>query len=477
MARSLSVLLAAATLAAFMAACAAKAPVVTPGAARFPDYPFPAVPAGLQAGPSTIRDHELAWALLQSGDARRAGQRFAAVVKRQPGFFPSRTGAGFADLARRDFRAALGAFEAALQAAPGYGPALVGRGDALLGLGREAEGLASLEAAVAADPGLSDVRQRVEALRFRGVQEAIAAAQGAAAAGRWDEARARYLDAVAASPDSAFLYRELASVERRAGRPADALAHGRDAAARDPSDASAQVLLGEILEEQSQWDEAVRAYEAAYRLDPTPETAERVARVKQRSDAARLPSEYRAIPRAARVTRGDLAALIGVRLDQFTRASARPAPVLVNDVRSHWAQPWIMAVVRAGFMEVYGNHTFQPRAVVRRSDLAQAVSRVLATVTSGDPARAAAWHQARVRFSDIGPGHLHYGAASTAVAAGVMSAGDGDAFQPSRPVTGAEAVEAVTRLEAIVGGGAGPEGPASRTPVGRGFSPGETGQP
>jgi tetratricopeptide (TPR) repeat protein len=445
-------LLLAAVLVAFVSACAPKPPVVAPTAARFPDYPFPVVPPGVQVPASILGAHERAWALLQSGDARHAAQQFGAVLQKQPGFYPSRAGVGFAELARRDFRSALGAFEAALKAAPQYGPALVGRGDALLGLGRDAEGLASLEAAVAADPGLTDVRRRVEALRFRGVQEAIAAAQAAAQAGRLDEARARYLEAVAASPDSAFLYRDLAAVERRAGLPDEALAHARQAVARDASDGAAYVLLGDILEEKVQWDEALAAYEAAQRLDPTPEVAERIARVQQQSDTARLPDEYRAIPGAPRVTRADLAALIGVRLSAFTRASSRAAPVLVTDVRGHWAQAWILAVVRAGFMEVYNNHTFQPRAVVRRSDLAQAASRVLATVAARDGARALPWRQARARFSDIGPGHLHYAAASTAVAAGVLAVDDGEAFQPSRLVSGAEAVEAVSRLESIVEG-------------------------
>jgi tetratricopeptide (TPR) repeat protein len=451
MARSAFVLVAAA-LAACLAGCAAKAPVVTPGAPRYPDYPFPAVPQGTQTAAAVVGAHEQAWALLQSGDARRAAQGFAAVLKKQPGFYPSRAGAGFVELARQDFKAALAAFDAALKSAPQYGPALVGRGDALFGLGREAEGLASLEAAVVADPGLADVQRRVEALRFRRVQEAIGAAQAAAQAGRWEEARARYLGALAASPDSAFLYRDLAEVERRAGRVDDALAHAQEAVARDPSDGSAQLLLGEVFEEQGLWDDALKAYEAAQRLDAGPETADRIARVRQRSEAARLPGEYRAIPEASRVTRGDLAALIGIRLDAFTRASSRSTPVLVTDVRGHWAQAWILAVVRAGFMEVYNNHTFQPRATVRRSDLAQAVSRVLATVAAHDPARSAAWREARVRFSDIGPGHLHYAAASTAVAAGVLKAADGEAFQPSRPITGAEAVDAVTRLEPIVEG-------------------------
>ena len=45
-----------------------------------------------------------------------------------------------------------------------------------------------------------------------------------------------------------------------------------------------------------------------------------------------------------------------------------------------------MSVTRAGVMEVYANHTFQPAAIVRRGDLAQAASRVLALIADEKPA-------------------------------------------------------------------------------------------
>ena len=109
-------------------------------------------------------------------------------------------------------------------------PALVGRGQALLELQRDAEALASFEAALAADPSLTELRGRVDVLRFRATQAMLARAKAAVDAGRIDEARAIYQQAIAASPDSAFLYRELAAVEQRAGptdRGARGLSQGR----------------------------------------------------------------------------------------------------------------------------------------------------------------------------------------------------------------------------------------------------------
>ena len=39
-------------------------------------------------------------------------------------------------------------------------------------------------------------------------------------------------------------------------------------------------------------------------------------------------------------------------------------------------------MARAGLMEVYPNHTFQPNAVVRRGDLAQAASKALSLIAA-----------------------------------------------------------------------------------------------
>jgi hypothetical protein len=159
---------------------------------------------------------------------------------------------------------------------------------------------------------------------------------------------------------------------------------------------------------------------------------------------ARLPEEYRAIDQASQLTRGDLAALIGVRLAPVLQAIRSREGVLLTDVRNNWAEDWIMAVARAGIMDPNANHAFQPRAIVRRTDLAQVVSRLLTRIAP--PAEVRAWQNARVRFSDLAATHLAYAAASLAVSSGVLTA-PGGTFQPVRVVTGAEAIAAIDRLE------------------------------
>jgi hypothetical protein len=165
-----------------------------------------------------------------------------------------------------------------------------------------------------------------------------------------------------------------------------------------------------------------------------------------------MPAEYRDIDAAPTVTRGQLAALIAVRLDRVVSQSRRVNAVVMTDTRGHWASAYILAVARAGLMEVYANHTFQPDAVVRRGDLAQAASRVLELIASGNATRAAAWANARTRkFPDVGPRHLSYPAVSLVVEAGVMTTLEDGSFRLAQPVTGADAVAAVTKLQELGG--------------------------
>lgn len=442
-------------LAALLAgACAAPkrppalpAPVVSP---RFPDFIYPAPPTRLGA-PQSAAEHEIGWQWLQSGELRNAERSFSTVLKTTPPFYPSEAGLGFVALAKKDYKEAASHFNRALSADTAYAPALAGRGEALLALGQRDQALASFEAAVAADPKLTDLRGRIGVLRFRGMQDDVDGARRAAEAGRLTEAQAIYERSLAASPDSPFLYRELATIERRVGNLEAALRHAERAVELSPAEPRNFVTLGEIYEAQGAYANAADAFGRAAALEPGEALDRRIDELREKAAFATMPEEYRSIEAAPAVTRAQLAALFGVRLDDLLKRARRSNPVVMTDTRGNWAGPWIQAVSRAGIMDPYPNHTFQPGALVRRSDLALASSRALSLIAAERPRQAAAWREARVRFSDLPPGHLSYPAASVAVQSGVMAAGAEGAFQLSRPVTGAEAVAAIRKLEDLAG--------------------------
>lgn len=432
-------------------ACAQKTvPLANENATRFREFLEPVIPDAFGGYPAAVASQSRGWRFLQVGNFRDAEHEFNLALKSAPAFYPAETSLGYLELARKDPKDALAHFEKALLLNGRYVPALVGGGQAFLALGREKDALFAFQSALAVEPGLSDVRRRIDVLQFRGVEQQLASARQAVKEGKFDVAAGAYESAIAASPDSAFLYRELADVEVRRGAADAALVHLQKAVALDASDTLAMVQIGDVLLSRGDFDAAARWYGEAVVIEPGEAVEAKLDAARARAEAAHLPAEYQAIQATAELTRGELAALIGIRLPGLVQAARKKDAVVVNDVRSHWAATWIVAVARAGIIEPFDNHTFQPRGVVRRSDLAVAVSRLLARIAVDDPGRGRSWQAARLRFSDVSATHLAYPAASMAVAAGVMDTGPNNTFQPSSVVTGAEAASAVARVEVLL---------------------------
>ena len=430
-----------------LAGCATRLPVVT--TPTYPSYPFPTVPEDL-AGTRAADEHERAWLFLQAGDLDEAERGFVAALQRSPEFHPSDAGLGFVGLARGQGDEAVARFDRVIARTPAYVPALVGRGEALLIGDRVDEAIESFQAALVADPGLTSLRQRVAELRFVGLMDQVARARGASEAGRDAEARVAYERVIAASPESGFLYIELAQVERRQGNADAALERLDRAVELDPDAVAAWVLMSEIYLAREDLDRAEQALLRADAIEPGEDTARRLTDLEARRRAARLPPEYREIESAEAITRGQLAALIGVRFETLLADAAAGRTAIITDARDYWGYGWVIAVARAGIMEADTNYRFQPERVVTRAELAQIAVRLLRRLAGETVSPPAA---TRASFSDLTPGHLSYPAASEAVSAGVLQPLAQNKFQPGRPVSGVEVMRAVGRLGGLVGGG------------------------
>jgi tetratricopeptide (TPR) repeat protein len=434
------------------AACAPRpAPVATPGpvTARYPAYPHPDVPAALAATPDLVAQHEAAWQRLQSGDYRTAEREFQAILRASPNFYPAETGLGFAYLAARDFRRASFLFTLTLGRNDRYVPAWHGQVEARLGVNDEDGAIIALERLTALEAS-DAVRTRLDLLKLRRSQALAESGRRAREAGRLDEALASLEAASTLSPANVAIQRELALVRAAQGQLEEAERHARRAIELDATDAESSAVLGGILESQKRYAEAAAAFAAAARIDPRPAWVERAETLRARAAESAVPAEFRALPTAETVTRAQLAAVIGMRLEPvLARAMSRPAAI-ATDVRGHWAETWIVMVTQAGVMDVAPNHTFQPATQVRRSDLANVVSELLALVAAERRTELAQWRAARPRFLDLPATNVYYPAAALAVASGAMKPVEGR-FASTRPATGADVIAAIGRLAELAG--------------------------
>jgi len=437
--------------AAIAGGCATVPPGPPPSAApAYPDFARPVIPPGLLVTARLSDRHDRAWQQLQAGDPAGAAREFEAILAADGTFYPAAVGLGYTRLAADDYDEAATWFGRAVEANDAYLPAWQGLMDAHLGQGNDAESIVAIERVLTLDPGRTDLARRLELLRFRRVQALIAEGRQARDERRLTAALEAFEQALELSPTSGALHRELALVEIETGALEAAEAHARRALELDANDAESHAALGAILERQGRDREAAEAFEAAVRLDPRPEWRERAERLGTRADLVVIPAEFRAVPTAATVTRAQVAAFIGIRLETLLSRAPDRVTGVATDIRGHWAEPWILPVTRAGVIELFPNHTFQPATTVRRGDLA----RMIAVLLELNPQRRMdlmRWQSLQPTFADLPSGNLFYPAAALAVSAGAMSADARGRFRATDPASGPELVEAIARVEQISG--------------------------
>jgi tetratricopeptide (TPR) repeat protein len=409
-------------------------------------YPVPEIPATVVIATPVRDQHMAAAARLQAGDARAAAKAFGDILKKNPQFYPAQAGLGLAQLASRQYKNANANFTTVLAVNDRYLPAWIGQGEALLGLGRDTEAVSAMERALALDPRLEAVRTRLELVRFRLTQGLIESGRKARTAGKLDEAETQLEQALALSPQSTMILHELSLVEVAARSFDEAELHARKAAEIEPREPEWQAALGAVLEQREKYREASAAYGRAAAMDPRPEWKARSSELREKAELAALPAEFARLTRADSITRADVAAYVGIHLEALIAAAPRRVADVATDVRTHWAAPWILPVTRAGVMTIFPNHTFQPGATVRRSDLAAVVAALVRLAGGSRPEDLAHWQAARPRFADLPASHVSYPAAALAVAAGAMAPDEGGRFQPARQARGAELDTAVKRV-------------------------------
>ncbi len=322
-------------------------------------------------------------------------------------------------------------------------------------LNREADALAAFEAALAVDPSLTDLARRVEVLKFRSVGAGTCAGarrrRGPAGSTRRCRPTRRRSPA---RPTARSCIASWPAVERQQGacrRRARALPQGGRARSerralaradrRDPR--SARRLRGR--------GEGVRR--RRWRSSRTPACEARLEAVRApRGAGAAAGGVPRDRPGAADHARRSR----GARSASGSRRCCRAAPRERRGADHRRAQQLGGDLDHGGGARRRHGAVREPRVPAADASCAASIWRrpsrgCCRASPRRRPAARKAWETARLKFSDLSPSHLAYPAASAAVASGVLTTGAGNSFQPSRPVTGAEAIDAIAKIEALAG--------------------------
>ena len=388
-----------------------------------------------------------AWNLIRDGYLDKAQKALLMLGERSPLYD---IGFGYLALARDDYPGAAGFFGRSAEQHPNATLARIGLVQLYQKTGESDKAFNELREVLKLDSRNAWVRDSYEALKKQSTETAIGEARSAAAAGDVQKATDAYLRALHYSPESPDVHLALANIYRKVDKPSSALVHLKAAAAADPENLDILADYAAVLEESKQFERSLEVYEKILEVEPGNARAkERVEAIKNRLGIFELPSKYNDIAILPVVTREDLAAILAVQLrNDLGEAPGKP-PIIV-DVSASWAAKFILKVTSLGLIDVYANHTFQPRRLVTRADLAEVLARVIAYLGERGQRFFRQIPPERIQISDIVPEHANFRPISDILSYQIMELYPDRTFRPDQTVSGSEARQAVDTLLALL---------------------------
>jgi Tfp pilus assembly protein PilF len=390
---------------------------------------------------------EDAWNDLRDGRLDRAEK---ALVKLGPESPLYAVGLGYLALIQENYESAADFFNQAAEKYPGSPLPRLGLVQLYQKTDESDKAFNELREVLKLDSQNGWARDEFEALKKQKTDLAVGEARAAAASGDMDKARDAYLKALHYSPDSPAVHLALADIYRKEDKPSSALVHLKAAAAADPRNAKILEDYAATLEDAKQYERSLEVYEKLQELAlDNAKVRERVESLKNRLGIFELPSRYNDIAATPAISREDLAALLAVKLrGDLGEAPARP-PIIV-DVAASWASKFILQVTSLGLLDVYANHTFQPRRIVTRGDLAEALNRVISYLEERGRRFLRQVPLDRITVADVTPDHYLYRSISEVLSYQIMELFADRTFRPDQSVSGAEAIKAVNALVAVM---------------------------
>jgi tetratricopeptide (TPR) repeat protein len=430
---------------AILGACGACVTMAPPAPTLYIESPTASYTAALPLDERIAVEE--AWTYLKQGRPDKAQKAVLRLEETSPFFY---TGLGYVSLLRNDLAAAEGYLQKAVQDFPGLAVAYLGLGQAYRKAGRDELAYNAFLEVLKRDPENAYARREAENIGALMTDFYLAEARSAAAVGANEKAREAYLKVLHYSPKLREAHLALARIYRKEKDFSNALFHLRTANANDPKNPAILFEYGQALEEANQLGRSLEVYEKLLALDPQHKAArDRLSAVKDKLGVIELPSQYADIPGRDIVTKEDVAALIAVKFRDILDDNPPRPPILV-DITTSWASPLIVKVAALDIMEVYSNHTFEPRKPVTRGEMADALVRLIGVFKKKGFKVVAQIPAERIQIADVPSEHLYSRAIFQAVSYQVMDLAADRTFRPDQTVTGQEAIRAFDLLLGLV---------------------------
>jgi Tfp pilus assembly protein PilF len=389
---------------------------------------------------------EDAWDALKAG---RVPQARKSLLKLGPASPVREAGLGYVDLLEANIASAEARFKSSIAADPGLIPSHVGLAQIYDARRESDKALAEYKAILELDPGNRWAAPRLKSLSGGLIKDAFAAARSALAAGNRETAKKNFLQVLAYDPGSAEAHLELARLYRQDKDKAAALDHYKAAVASGIEDQAVLREYAEFLAESGDLGQSLDVLEKLAAAAPKDAAVgKRVEELRAKLGVYEIPSQYDTIPTLETITREDLAALIGVRFEKDLQAPPARTEILV-DIATSWAQRFIVQVASLEIIRASVNHTFQPRRIINRAELADAAVRLIGVLQARGARFVPLVETRRIQIADVTPDNPYYASITKALGFEILSLTPDRRFEPERTISGDEAIRTLDLIQKL----------------------------
>lgn len=381
---------------------------------------------------------EEAWRNLKQGNGIKARKSLMRLDEKSPFYY---VGMGYAYFMLNDIALAEDFFKAAQRYSPKMTIIHLGLGQIYHKTGRDDLAFAEFREIIKSEPDHIWVKAQYENIKSQKTQESLDAGKANLDAGNIESGKEAFLRALYYSPESPEAHLALVDIFLQEDNLENALVHLEAASENDPENIDILEKYGNVLFLANENKRGLEVYEKL--LEEQPENQEyqqKIEILKNRLGIFELPSQYNAIMTSDAVSKEDMAALLAVKFKDVLEESTKKPPIII-DIATSWADEFILQMTSLGLLDIYPNHTFRPKKIITRAEMAEILLRLVNHLRDRGYRFIQQIPPENIQISDVSADNYYYQPIIQIVSYDIMSLSLDMTFNPDLPVSGPDTIK------------------------------------
>jgi Tfp pilus assembly protein PilF len=381
---------------------------------------------------------EEAWRSLKQGNGNKARKSLMRLDEQSPFYY---VGMGYAYFTLNDVALAEDFFKAAQRYSPDMNIVHLGLGQIYQKTGRDDLAFAEYREIIKSEPDHIWVRAQYEHIQRQKTQESLDLGKTYLDAGNTESGKEAFLRALYYSPDSTEAHLALADIFQKENNLENTLVHLEAASKNDPENKDILIRYGDILFLTNENKMSYEIYQKLLEEEPeNQEYQQRVEILKNRLGIFELPSQYNAIVTSEAISKEDVAALLAVKFKDVLEETTKEPPIII-DIATSWADNYILQMTSLGLLDIYPNHTFRPKKIITRAEMAEILMRLVNHLRDLGYRFMQQIPPESIHISDVSPDNYYYHPIIQILSYDIMSLSLDKMFNPDLPVSGQDSIK------------------------------------